>query len=156
MTSEILVGRQAIFNRDLEIVAYELLFRGRPSGKHAEFHDAEQATSRVIDNTFYEIGFHNLVGNLPAFINLTRSFVMGDAPLPVRKDEVILEVLEDIVVDSALLMRLRELSEEGYTIALDDFIYDPKHKALIDIADIVKVDISVVAPEILPEHVREF
>ncbi|MGQ0659009.1 MAG: EAL and HDOD domain-containing protein [Chromatiales bacterium] len=155
MSTEILVGRQAIFDRDLKIVAYELLFRDVRSGKRADFRDADDATSRVIDNTLYGIGFRNLVGELPAFINVTRGLLLAGDPLPLRKDEVILEVLEDIEVDEVLLARLRTLSASGYAIALDDFFYDPRHKPLIDIADIIKVDIGLVPAAVLPQHVRE-
>lgn len=155
MNNEVIVGRQAIFNRDLKLVAYELLFRGDPAGSHAAFHDGDHATSRVIENTLYEIGFRNLVGDKPAFINLTRSFLIDDSLLRLRKDEVVLEVLEHIDVDEMLLERLRDLSEAGYAIALDDFIYDPKHKPLIDIADIVKVDVCLVPDAELPHHVEE-
>ncbi len=155
MSPEVLVGRQAIFDRDLQIVAYELLFRDARSGSRASFLDADDATSRVIDNTLYGIGFRNLVGDLPAFINITRGLLTSGKPLPLRKDEVILEVLEDIEIDAEVLARLRALSDSGYAIALDDFLYDPKHEPLIDLADIVKVDIGLVPLDTLPDHVRE-
>jgi EAL and modified HD-GYP domain-containing signal transduction protein len=154
MAGEVTVGRQPIFNRDLKLVAYELLFRQDSRTATADVRDGDIATSRVIENTLYEIGFRNLVGDKPAFINLTRSFLVSATELRLRKDEVVLEILEDVDVDDALLGRLRELSAAGYTIALDDFIYDPRHAALIDIADIVKVDLSLVPRGVLPEHVQ--
>jgi len=154
MAGEVTVGRQPIFNRELRLVAYELLFRQDSRAPSADVRDGDIATTRVIENTLYEIGFRNLVGDKPAFINLTRSFLVSATELRLRKDEVVLEILEDVDVDDALLGRLRELSAAGYTIALDDFIYDPRHAALIDIADIVKVDLSLVPRDELAGHVQ--
>lgn len=154
MTDTVLVGRQPIFNRDLEIVAYELLFRSGPEESSADFTDGDHATSRVIDNTFRGIGLENLVGSLPAYINLTRSFLLGELQLPLRKEQIVLEVLEDIEINEELLRCLRALSQDGYTIALDDFAYDPRYKELIDIADIVKIDLSTLDEATLREHVR--
>jgi c-di-GMP phosphodiesterase len=155
MDNQILVGRQGIFNQELRLVAYELLFRRETDAASASIGDGDIATLSVIENAIYEIGFNNLVEDKPAFINLTRSFIDNPALLRLRKDEVVLEILEDVQIDEPLLARLRELSTAGYTIALDDFIYDPKHKPLIDIADIVKVDISLVPAADLPQHVEE-
>jgi EAL and modified HD-GYP domain-containing signal transduction protein len=155
MNPRVSVGRQAIFNRDLQLVAYELLFRDHPDGNSAAFLDGDQATLHVIENTLYEIGFRNLVGDKPAFINLTRSFLMDESLLRLRKDEVVLEVLEHIDVDEVLLARLRVLSAQGYAIALDDFIYDPKHRPLIELADLVKVDISLISADQLAHHTEE-
>jgi c-di-GMP-related signal transduction protein len=38
------------------------------------------------------------------------------------------------------------LSKNGYTIALDDFVYQQKADPLLDIADIVKVDLRITPP----------
>ncbi|MFO1436624.1 MAG: EAL domain-containing protein [Gammaproteobacteria bacterium] len=155
MPKEVIVGRQAIFDRDLRLVAYELLFRERDGTTTATIRDGDDATFQVIENTLYEIGFHNLVEDKPAFINLTRSFIDHPALERLRKDEVVLEILEDVEIDERMLARLSALSRAGYTIALDDFLYDPKYKPLIDIADIVKVDLNLVGSEVLPTHVEE-
>ncbi|MCI0400400.1 MAG: EAL domain-containing protein [Gammaproteobacteria bacterium] len=153
MTEQVLVGRQPIYNSSLDVVAYELLFRGSNWATRAAFDDGDSATAQVILNTFLEIGLNNIVGQLPAFINLTRGFVLGDHTLPVEKDRIVLEVLEDIEVDDRLIHGLRSLSEEGYTIALDDFTYSHKYTELVEVADIIKVDVLSQDRDTLKEHV---
>ncbi len=153
MTQQVLVGRQPIFNSSLDIVAYELLFRGSNWATRAAFDDGDSATAKVILNTFLEIGLENIVGQLPAFLNVTRSFVLGNHTLPVEKDRIVLEVLEDIEIDEQLISGLRSLAEEGYTIALDDFIYSHRHTELLEIADIIKVDVLSMDRATLKEHV---
>jgi len=151
---EILVGRQPIFDSDLQVCAYELLFRGHRSETTAEFDDADLATDRVIDNTLRGIGLRNLVGDLPAFINLTRRALFSTEALELNKDDVVLEVLEDIEINHELMERLRCLSRDGFRIALDDFACDPDHDELVAIADFVKIDVHMFDSDTLARHVK--
>lgn len=150
--ADLLVARQPICDEQMEVVAYELLFRDQHSATHAKIVDANDATAKVILNSVLEIGLDNIVGQLPAFINLTRSFILGRYQLPLPTHRVILEVLEDMIVDEELIKGLRLLKEQGYTIALDDFLYAPGHEALIGIADIVKLDLMALNGDELARH----
>jgi EAL and modified HD-GYP domain-containing signal transduction protein len=136
----VFVGRQPIYNRELEVVAYELLFRSGESNQ-AGCVDGDQATSQVIHNTFVEIGLDTIVGEKLAFINFTRGFILQDYAAVFPAHRVVIEVLEDIAVDAKLLTAIRALSVQGYTIALDDFVFRDHLRPLVELADIVKVDI---------------
>jgi EAL and modified HD-GYP domain-containing signal transduction protein len=153
--SDIFIGRQPIYDRNLEVYAYELLFRGA-SGNAAEFSDGDQATSSVIVNTFMEIGLDNIVSQRPAFINLTRAFFVdqGAAAVCLPKDRVVLEVLEHIEAEPDVLEGVRRLSAQGYTIALDDFVFHDRLQPLVQLADIVKVDIMAMGRTELRSQVR--
>lgn len=153
MTTQVLVGRQPIYNQKLDVVAYELLYRDANNEDSAEFHDADQATTEVIINTFLEIGLQNITGQLPAYINLTRSYLLGEKTLPIQKDQIVLEVLENVEIDSQLVDSLRELSKQGYTIALDDYLYQEHHDELIKIADIIKIDVLSLSQDDIKHQV---
>ena len=43
------------------------------------------------------------------------------------------EVLEDVEVDDKLIAAIKDLSEQGFTIALDDFVLDEKNSALLPV-----------------------
>lgn len=149
---DIFVGRQPIYDRNLEVFAYELLFRAGMENQ-ADFQDADRATSEVILNTFMSIGLDNIVGEKMAFINLTRSFVLGKYLLPLPHTRIGLEILEDIEVDTPLIESVRTLAAQGYIIVLDDFVYHDKLRALVDMADIIKIDILALGRERSREHV---
>ena len=136
----IFVARQPIYDRQLRVFAYELLYRNNASNQ-ANVIDGDQATSEVIVNSILDIGLHNVVGHRPAFINMTRRFLTGDLPLPLLKEQVVLEVLEDVSVDDELIAGLKALATSGYLIALDDFVYRPELDPLLEIVHIVKVDV---------------
>ncbi|MCG8428942.1 MAG: hypothetical protein MI754_16425, partial [Chromatiales bacterium] len=127
---DIFVGRQAIFDRDLNVFAYELLYRdGNTAG--AKITDGDQASSRVILNALTEIGFERLVDKKKAFINLTRHFFTDLPPIPFKHSRVVLEILEDIEVDNRLVKNIKALYEDGYSLALDDFNFEERWTPLI-------------------------
>ena len=67
--SEIYVGRQPIYNQNLDVYGYELLFRN--SDNNAVSFDGitpDDATSTTIVNSFFEFGLEKLVGTGFAFI----------------------------------------------------------------------------------------
>ncbi len=155
--SSVVIARQPIFDRHYKVYGYELLFRGAGHHPKADLSNfsADVATSRVINYAFLELGIDRVIGKHIAFINLTRSFILNDEPIPASQDKVILEVLEDIAVDSELLAGIRKLKQQGYLIALDDFVYHESMKPLIELASIVKVDVLNLDDDTLREHVAE-
>lgn len=151
---DIYIGRQPIFDRQLEVYAYELLFRSGTQNHAGEF-DGDQATSQVIVNAFIEIGLDRIVGDQLAFINLTRSFVTASAPLPFPKERVVLEILETVRPDAEVIAGVRNLIAQGYSVALDDFIFHEDLRPLLELAHIVKIDLLVTPREQLEAHVHQ-
>ena len=116
------------------MAGYELLHRGLATY-------GEQATAQVLLAAFGDIGLRRLVGSRPAWINVSRRFLLDVDPLPLPPGEVVLELLEDQTLDDELLGRLQELHVAGFTIALDDFTYTSNADDLLALASIVKVDV---------------
>lgn len=150
---DIFIGRQPIFDRKLRIYAYELLFRAG-NANHAAFGkvSADGATSTTIVNSFLEFGLDKLVGDKLAFINLTEKFLFNENALPMPPKQVVIEILEDIPINFQLIKAVERLKAEGFTIALDDYIYNPAHKPLVALADIIKIDIMQITREELIRH----
>ena len=150
---EVFVGRQPIYTQQLDVFAYELLFRSGEM-QHAGVTDGNQATAHVLVNTFLELGLDTLVGSKRAFVNLTRDFLLQDYSLVFPADRVGLEVLEDVVVDADVLAALRNLSAQGYIIALDDFFYQEHLRPLVELADIIKIDVLASGRRTVAEQVK--
>ena len=95
-------ARQPIFDRDLRLVAHELLFRGGfAEGPSADRGD--RATWQVLGEV--RAGSHSYQASaLPVYINFTRNWLLSNASLPAP--HVVIEVLEDLPVDGPLLARL--------------------------------------------------
>jgi EAL and modified HD-GYP domain-containing signal transduction protein len=138
------VGRQGIYDRDRHLVAYELLFRnhGRAAAELAEGSEQDHATSQVISATFGDFGVEQIAGDKLLFINLTRGFFTGELPIPCSPHQVVLELLENIEVDDAVMAGLQRLKGLGYRIAIDDFIGEVGRLPALGLADYVKIDIE--------------
>ncbi|OOZ37402.1 EAL and HDOD domain-containing protein [Solemya velesiana gill symbiont] len=147
------IGRQAIFDRGMKVFAYELLYRDN-QGRSVESLDGDQASSLVILNSFAEIGLERMVGSARAFINLTRNFFVEEPPIPFDKSRILLEILEDIPVDDSLIACCQTLSEQGFTLALDDFAFEEKWDPLLPIVDIIKVEVPQVDLATLEQRVH--
>ncbi len=151
-SSTAFVGRQPILDRKLNVHGYELLFRDSHQSNMAAIVDGERATSQVIANTFIELGLESIVGPHQAFLNFTRPFLLDPCPLPLPTGRVVLELLEDIVIDDALVTAVTELRDQGYVIALDDFVYSPDWDPLIELATIIKLDVGDLGVQRTHEH----
>lgn len=138
----LLVGRQGIFRADFSLAAYEMLFRapGRVGLRIDLWNSTQQdrATEHVIATTFHR-GV-DLVGDLPAFINFTRGYLMSTPDLRCDPSRVVIEVVESAFADSSLRHRLADLRAEGFRVAVDDFIGTYNQLQLLHEADYVKVD----------------
>jgi c-di-GMP-related signal transduction protein len=138
-TRAIHVGRQPVYDRLGDVVGYELLFRGTADATSASSRNAV-ATSQVIVTAFTEFGLDQLVGDRPCFVNLTREFLVGQLPVPFDYGQTVLEVLESVPVDEEVFAGVRALVEDGYTIALDDFVWGAGSERLVPLATYVKID----------------
>lgn len=142
----VFIGRQPIFDRYLRVIGYELLYRSRASDS-ATFINGDEATSQLILNTFAEIGLEDVVGRQRAFINLTRNFFLEKYPIPFTPRQFVIEVPENLVLDKEILDHIQEFSQKGYQIALDDVVSLTNIKTLLNVADIIKLDLSLIPPE---------
>jgi len=151
--SQVFLGRQPIFDTELSVYAYELLFRSG-DGNRASIVDGEQATLQTLVNTLTEFGLNEVVGDRLAFLNLNRSLLLRHADLPAMQQRFVLEVLEDIDPDADVIAALQSLAKKGFCIALDDFVYHERLQPLVELADIIKIDVLQLTPEQLQEHVK--
>lgn len=152
-STKILMARQPIFNLDLKVVAYELLYRSEDGINPLPLISGDQASSRVILHSYTSICEAGSLRILPAFVNFTQQMLEADSLPPVPPQEMVIEILEDSVASPELIQAARRHAEAGYRIALDDFIYDASFDPLLDIADIVKVDIRALDESQLKEQV---
>ncbi len=135
-----LLARQPIFDSDIRVVGYELLFRG----EHVQMTGnplGNFATGDVICNAFAAAANDQIFrGN--AWINFTDGLIRDGSALLLPPRRVVIEVLEDVSVDEELLRSLRSLRAAGYTIALDDFEPGESNDTLVEIAHIAKLDVT--------------
>ncbi len=151
---DIFVGRQPIYNRNLGIYGYELLFRSSKQNRVDKNFSGDGATSQVIINTFIDMGIDNLVGKNMASINLTERFLIDAHDLPIPADRVILEIHGNIPINDNTLAAFAELKKLGFTLALDDIRDMPNLVPLLKLADILKLDTNALSNEQLAHRLK--
>ena len=151
---DVFVARQPIFNPRQEVVAYELLFR---SSLENVFRctDPDHASSRVIADSALTLGLETLTGGKKAFINVTRNVLLWQLPTLLPPDQTVVEILETVEPDPEVVEACRQLKQQGYTLALDDFVYEEAYQALLPLVDIIKVDFLASPPETRREIVSQ-
>lgn len=147
----VFVGRQPIFDRQLRVYGYELLFRSTETAGAGAI-NSETATAQVINNVFQEIGPEQILGPHRAFINCPDTLLRKGHCLVLSKDRVVLEVLESAIIDEELVKVLGWMRQKGYVIALDDFVYDPRWEPLIPLAEIIKLDVKALTSAQTRQH----
>jgi c-di-GMP phosphodiesterase len=153
-TTEGLLARQPILNAELDAVGYELLYRSAGS-ERADVCDNQLATARVSLSAMTEVELERLVDERRAWINVSREWLLGGLARTIPPERVVLELLEDQVVDQALLDAVTQLRQGGYLIALDDFTLTPDVEPLLPRIDIVKLDLQALGAEGLTRLARD-
>jgi len=139
---EVFIARQAIFAKKLNVYAYELLFRTSLENVYASL-DGDRATASVITDSFLTIGLDSLTRSKRAFINFTKKMLLDDTATILPRDLLVVEILENIEPDADIIDACTRLKKAGYTLALDDFVFEASYEPLIELADIIKVDFRI-------------
>ncbi len=149
---ECFLGRQPIYDGNLEIRAYELLYRRNVADATASFVSGDQASADVLLEAFLEIGLPTVSPEQPVFINHTAVLLAMNPIVP--PDRCVIEVLEDVEVNAGTIACLQRLNSLGYKIALDDFVYSEVQIPFIRLAHYVKLDLRALSTDDFSRHVE--
>lgn len=150
----IFVARQPIFDTSDKVWAYELLFRSSAQAKSANVAEDDLATASVIADGF-ALAFSGMDKNKKAFVNFPQRLLLDDSVYALPREICVVEVLETITPSLEIVAALTALKQNGYVLALDDYVGQPGYEEIIRLADIVKVDLLGMTPERLGEVSRD-
>jgi len=134
-------ARQPILDKSKKLFAYELLFRDGIDNVFPDI-DGDEATSKMIEASQFNMGISEFTGNKPAFINFTLQTLIQGFPEMLTPDEVVVEILETIKPGKKLLALCKDLHKKGYTLALDDYEHQSVWAHFYPFIKIIKIDIQ--------------
>ncbi len=143
-------ARQPILDIDKNLYAYELLFRDSLDNVFPEI-DADEATSKMIEASQFNLGISEFTANKPAFINFTLETISQGYPQMLSTDEVVVEILETVKPGKRLLAACKDLHQKGYTLALDDYKHQNVWAHFYPYISIIKVDVLATSAEEIDE-----
>ncbi len=169
--SEILVGRQPIFDSGRDVLGYELVMRpGEGSGSAGdgsggtgrETGEGDLLTSRILFGSL-QMGVDRFVGDKSMFCDVSEDLLDGDFTVLLPPERTVLEVPACMLgggdpTGSGAVSRIalaaaaagcRRLIDEGYTLAFDGFSWFEGVEDLLDLFAFVKVDPRCLEPEAL-------
>ncbi len=141
----IFIAKQPVFNRNLKIWGYELLFR-RGTENSATIVDENEATAKVIVDG-YTLARSSVAQGSQLLINFPGNLILSGAAKALPKEHCIVEILEHVQPTPDVLNALSALKKEGFKLALDDFFGEEATTPFLDLADIIKIDILGKSPQ---------
>lgn len=139
---EVLVARQAIFDRNVNVVAYELLYR--PSAATGDgMRDDLLATCHVVSGAIFDIGLERMLDGHRGLLNVPGDLLLDERVAALPHNHIGLEVLETTDPTPERLAMCRSLREQGFLLALDDFTGQKHLLPFLEVVDWVKVDYRV-------------
>jgi len=133
------IARQPIFTAQKKLFAYELLFR-QTLGLNLGELSGDRATTSLLSTAFLTEGIEKVAGNKPCFINFTKNLLIKEIANFFPKNAIVVEILEDVPPTIEVMEACTRLSQLGYLIALDDFIFKKDLLPLVELANIIKID----------------
>jgi len=147
--SDAFVARQPIFDRQHELVGYELLYRPSLVAVGAGPTDDLKMTSVTLVNTVLAIGMEQLTNGLRAWVNFPRELLLEHDFNLLDPSRFTIEMLETVECDPETIAACTALRAKGFTLALDDFAAGDEYAPFLALADVVKIDVmSTPEPEI--------
>ncbi|BDX04690.1 EAL and HDOD domain-containing protein [Planctobacterium marinum] len=149
------VARQAILDRDKNVLGYELLFR---DGKQNCFPNVapDEATPKILASNHLTLGLDEITGGKLSFINFYEDTLLYRFPTSLDPMAVVIEIVETAPISKELLAACKHIKQLGYRLALDDHDFDPKWDVFLPYIDIIKVDIRESDYETIKKHVPKF
>ncbi|HUY30105.1 MAG TPA: EAL domain-containing protein [Acidimicrobiales bacterium] len=140
---DIVVGRQPVFDRELAVVGYELLFRTLEGTGFSDQLDGDLMTTSVLFSSV-GIGVNKLVGDKVIFCNADRGLLTGSVPVVLAPERTVFEVIESVALDDEVVAGCERLVHQGFMLALDHFRWVDGVERLLELASIVKIDLQLV------------
>lgn len=147
-------ARQPILDVNKNLYAYELLFRDGVDNVFPGI-DENEATSRIIEGSQFNLGIEHLTGNKPAFINFTLETILKNYPTMVPPCSLVVEILETVQPGKKLLEAVKELKSLGYVIALDDYEHKPVWRHFFPYVDLIKIDLRAMSFEEIEQVIAD-
>ena len=139
---DVFVARQPIFDLRTRVVGYELLHRSGTQNRYLG-PDAITATRQLLAEQLLSDNWYRLTSGRPAWVNFPGELILDGSATLVPPERMVIELLESIVVDDAVLAACEDLEDRGYILAADD-VSDPEDtNPLLDLVEIIKVDFRV-------------
>jgi len=144
--NSVYLARQPILNENEEICYYEILYRDSQHKSDVQCNITASAT--VVTSILNKFGTRSLLGTKKAFIKVDEKFLLNDIIFTIPKEFFIFSLFANISLSNKILMRIDELYEKGYELAINDTILNDdliqKYQAIFPKLSFVKINFDAL------------
>lgn len=144
MDSLAYIGRQAIYDRQLRVAAYELFYRAREEDV-ARFDDPDAATCTVALAALLDFGLEKLAGRRDVHLNVSRGFLRSEQQLPLPPQRVVFEIPAAEPPEPGLRDAIWAAGLQGQRVALDGLRWHPAWAEIVPLVRYLKFDASALS-----------
>lgn len=149
----VFMARQPIFDAELKVWGYQLLYRDSANSQSARITDELEATLKVMANI--TLCKDELLDSMNLVVTFSEESILINAPLAMPAANSVVLVDEELEPQRYILDSLQALRKDGYRVMLGNFTGTPGKDPLYRLADILALDINDLSPEELGELVAE-
>ncbi len=152
------IARQPIFDKDLKLIAYELLFVDE-SGIIDNKNDKNQKSLKTILSSAMQNDIERIVSDKYVYIDYTKQIFEDEAISFLGPEHLVIELSARVEYNESIMNALFNIKSTGYKIALDKVNVKLPDEALLQVADVVKVDFMQTTPadrKILSEQLSRY
>ena len=137
---ELFFVRQAIYDKNEKVFAYELIFDSLNDGKIYD-KDLEEKKVKFVCN-YGAIGLNKFTNNKKALVGFTSMSILEDIPDLFGKDCVMIQLTKNNIFSKEILDSIEELKNKGYIIVFNIESKDDDIELISKYIDIYKVSFS--------------
>ena len=142
------IARQAIVDQSGAVFGYELFDRSLPSATHNAASDAQ-----LLFNVLSHADNGALIDNRTMFVNCTHASLAGGHLELVQPERIVLEIPPVAGSNASEIQgRLQALADtraRGFRLAFNQTVLMPAYKEWLPLATFIKIDLSLVRPELV-------
>lgn len=137
------VARQAVYDTEKRVFAYELLFRDGISNCFPDI-SPDQATSLMLADSHLSVGVESICLHKQAFINFHQDTILYRFPSTLDPLNVVIEIVESVELTPEFIQACEHIKNMGYKIALDDYDLSSKWDSLLPMVRYIKIEAEML------------
>ena len=133
-----LLVRQAIYNRNMDVYAYDMMFENPKLNGEFDRKIEEKRIAFICN--YGTLGLHKFTNNKKAVINFTELSLFEDIPDLLGRENIIVEISQKLEFNKKVMKAISDLKEKGFTIAFKWSNNNDIPVKLCNIVDIVVIN----------------
>jgi EAL and modified HD-GYP domain-containing signal transduction protein len=134
--------RSPIFNRALDVVAYEIVLGEGPITDIAVADDGVGGQSRLLINSVVDLDVTSIGAAKPVYLTVAASVLEAGFPPDVGPEQVALVIESGVDASATVVTAAEDLCARGYRIVLDGLEAGPQLQQLLRLAYAVKIEVD--------------